>query len=324
MRRSAAIALLLPVLFLAGCGQDADTPAAEPGASESTTAPVEAASTGSEADRAVLAAIEVTGDLGAAPTVTFTPEIVLTAAAAVVVSEGEGAVLEEGQSVSLDFAVYAGDDVASLGSSWQDGMPTTIVLGDPTYYPELNAVLSGQRIGARVILGLPGNEGATAEDTYPVTLMVIEVVDARTVPARAEGETVEPAAGLPLVTLADSGEPSIEIPADAVEPTELVVQPLIKGAGATIEAGQSVTFHYSGWLWDGTPFDSSWAKGSPFVSPLGVGQLIEGWDTGLVGQTLGSQVLLVVPSDLGYGPNGSQTIPGGATLIFVVDLLDAA
>ena len=329
MRRSAAIALLLPALLLAGCGQDAETPAA-PEATENTSSPTEetpAGTVGSQQDRDVLAAIEVSGDLGAAPTVTFTPEIVLTAPAAVVASEGEGAELVEGQTITLDFAVYGGDDVTPLGSSWADGAPTTIILGDPTYYAELNGVLAGQRIGARVILGLPGNVGATAEESYPATLMVIEVTDAKDTPEpleRAEGTAVEPAAGLPVVTLADNGEPTIEVPADAVEPTELVVQPLIQGAGAAVEAGQVVTFHYSGWLWDGTSFDSSWGKGTPFTTQIGVGSLIDGWDSGLLGQTVGSQVLLVVPSDLGYGDAGSATIPGGATLIFVVDILAAA
>ena len=324
MRRSAAIALLLPALLLAGCGQEAETPAAP----ETTdSAPTETSATGSQADRDALATIEVSGPLGAPPTVTFTPEIVLTAPAAVVVSEGDGAELVEGQTITLDFAVYAGDDVASLGSSWADGAPTTIILGDPTYYDELNGVLAGQRIGARVILGLPGNVGATAEESYPATIMVIEVTDANDTPVpleRAEGTAVEPAVGLPVVTLADNGEPTIEIPTDAVEPTELVVQPLIEGAGAAVEAGQVVTFHYSGWLWDGTSFDSSWSKGTPFTTQLGVGSLIEGWDSGLLGQTVGSQVLLVVPSDLGYGDAGSGAIPGGATLIFVVDILAAS
>ncbi len=329
MRRSAAIALLLPALLLAGCGQDAETPGA-PEATENASSPTEetpAATTGSQEDRDVLAAIEVSGELGAEPTVTFTPEIVLTGPAAVVASEGEGAELVEGQTITLDFAVYGGDAVTPLGSSWADGAPTTIILGDPTYYAELNGVLAGQRIGARVILGLPGNVGATAEESYPATLMVIEVTDANDTPEpleRAEGTAVEPAAGLPVVTLADNGEPAIEVPAGAVEPTELVVQPLITGDGAAVEAGQVVTFHYSGWLWDGTSFDSSWAKGTPFTTQIGVGSLIDGWDSGLLGQTVGSQVLLVVPSDLGYGDAGSATIPGGATLIFVVDILAAA
>ena len=141
--------------------------------------------------------------------------------------------------------------------------------------------------------------------------------------ARAEGTPVEPAPGLPVVTLAETGEPSIDA-AGVAEPTELVVQPLITGAGAPVESGQTVTFHYSGWLLDGTPFDSSWANGAPFTTRIGTGDVIAGWDQGLVGQTVGSQVLLVIPGDLAYGPAGrAPVIPPDATLIFVVDILSA-
>ena len=121
------------------------------------------------------------------------------------------------------------------------------------------------------------------------------------------------------------GEPEIEVPAGTEEPTELVVQPLIKGAGPVVEAGQEITVQYKGWLFDGTLFDSSW-DGDPFPAPIGVDNLIAGWDEGLVGLTVGSQVLLVVPGDKGYGAEGSSSgsIPPNATLIFVVDILDAA
>jgi len=155
-------------------------------------------------------------------------------------------------------------------------------------------------------------------------VMVMEVLDAKDVPTRASGQAVVPPAGLPVVTLAENGEPSITIPADAQKPTELVVQTLIKGSGAVIEAGQNITVHYNGWLWDGTLFDSSWQSGQTMATPIGAGKLIPGWDQGLVGQTIGSQVLLVIPPELGYGVDGYNEIPGDATLIFVVDLLDVA
>ena len=74
--------------------------------------------------------------------------------------------------------------------------------------------------------------------------------------------------------------------------------------------------------WDGTEFDSSWG-GTPFQTTIGAGMVIAGWDQGLVGKTVGSQVLLVIPADLGYGAAGSGSIPGGATLVFVVDVLAA-
>ncbi len=91
-----------------------------------------------------------------------------------------------------------------------------------------------------------------------------------------------------------------------------------------MQSGQNVTFHYSGWLWDGTPFDSSWEKGAAFTTSLGTGQVIQGWDQGLVGQPVGSQVLLVIPPALGYGDAEQGSIPANSTLVFVVDILSAA
>ena len=84
---------------------------------------------------------------------------------------------------------------------------------------------------------------------------------------------------------------------------------------------------YRGQLWkDGSEFDASWTSGSATASPIGVGSVIPGWDKTLVGQTVGSQVLLVIPPDKGYGASGNAQagIKGTDTLVFVVDILDAA
>jgi peptidylprolyl isomerase len=107
---------------------------------------------------------------------------------------------------------------------------------------------------------------------------------------------------------------------------ELVAQPLIKGTGPEVTAGQNLTVHYTGVIWDtGKQFDSSWDRGEPSDFQIGTGNVIQGWDTGLVGQTVGSQVLLVVPPEQGYGSQGSKDagISGTDTLVFVVDILDA-
>jgi len=82
--------------------------------------------------------------------------------------------------------------------------------------------------------------------------------------------------------------------------------------------------HYTGWTWDGNKFDSSWDKGSTFSTTIGSGEVIKGWETGLIGKAVGSQVLLVVPPDQGYGTSANGPIPGGSTLVFVVDILNAS
>ena len=94
------------------------------------------------------------------------------------------------------------------------------------------------------------------------------------------------------------------------------------GTGATAEAGQTVTVHYTGWLENGNKFDSSVDRGQPFSFPLGTGRVIKGWDEGVKGMKVGGKRKLTIPSKLGYGAQGANgLIPPHATLIFDVELL---
>ena len=127
---------------------------------------------------------------------------------------------------------------------------------------------------------------------------------------------------LPQITRAANGAPSVDF-AGAVMPDGLVVEVLEAGAGAPVVAGQSITVHYTGWLWDGAKFDSSWDRGEPISFGIARGSLIDGWVDGLVGQPVGSKVLLSVPPEAGYGDRNMGPIPGGSTLVFVVDVLEA-
>ena len=94
------------------------------------------------------------------------------------------------------------------------------------------------------------------------------------------------------------------------------------GTGATAQAGQTVTVHYTGWLENGKKFDSSVDRGQPFSFPLGAGRVIKGWDEGVTGMKVGGKRKLIIPSNLGYGARGAGgAIPPNATLIFEVELL---
>ncbi len=106
------------------------------------------------------------------------------------------------------------------------------------------------------------------------------------------------------------------------ELTKLTVTPLIEGTGPKVKKGQSITTNYVGVFYDsGEEFDSSWERGQPATFPIGVGQVIPGWDNGLVGVTVGSRVQLDIPADQAYG-DGEGGRPGGP-LRFVVDILAA-
>ena len=100
------------------------------------------------------------------------------------------------------------------------------------------------------------------------------------------------------------------------------IETLKEGAGAEAKNGDTVTVHYTGTLENGTKFDSSLDSGTPFSFTLGTGEVIQGWDLGVLGMKVGEKRKLTIPSELGYGPQGAGgVIPPNATLIFEVELL---
>lgn len=105
--------------------------------------------------------------------------------------------------------------------------------------------------------------------------------------------------------------------------TELKIEDTEVGTGAEAKSGDKVSVHYSGFLTDGSPFDSSLASGQPFEFTLGAGEVISGWDQGVAGMKVGGKRLLTIPPDMAYGDQGAGgVIPPGATLVFEVELLE--
>jgi FKBP-type peptidyl-prolyl cis-trans isomerase FkpA len=103
----------------------------------------------------------------------------------------------------------------------------------------------------------------------------------------------------------------------------LQYEDLSEGAGAAAKAGDSIEVHYTGWLANGTKFDSSLDRGQPFAFKLGAGRVIKGWDEGVAGMKVGGKRTLVIPPDLGYGGDAQgDLIPANSTLLFEVELLD--
>ncbi len=129
-------------------------------------------------------------------------------------------------------------------------------------------------------------------------------------------------AALPEVSGSFGQKPALTFPAQAAS-GELEVKVLSQGSGDVVEAGDDLTAHYLGQSWGGGVFDNSYDRGGPATFPIGVGAVIAGWDDGLVGKQVGSRVLLSIPAHLGYGDRGvpQAGIAGGATLVFVVDIV---
>jgi len=266
--------------------------------------------------------VTVTGDPGTKPTVTFEPSYAGTKDEVKVISTGTGPVVTEGQLVTFDFVSVSGADGSEMQTNYGSTQPApAVVLDSSKVLPVVSQAMVGQPVGTRV-LAATDKAGQT---TGQWTLFVFDIKSATTPLTGPSGTPVTPPATLPAVTV-DNGVPTIAKP-DGDAPTQLVVQTLIKGDGATVAAGQTIVVNYVGIVWaSGKVFDSSWTRGATFTVPIGAGQVIPGWDEGLVGLTVGSRVLLVIPPDKGYGSQGSSdgTISGTDTLVFVVDILAAS
>lgn len=101
----------------------------------------------------------------------------------------------------------------------------------------------------------------------------------------------------------------------------LKVQDLVIGEGEEVKSGDTISIHYKGTLEDGVQFDSSYDRGEPFETQIGVGQVIKGWDLGVVGMKIGGKRILTIPAELGYGSQENGNIPANSTLIFEVELV---
>ena len=129
----------------------------------------------------------------------------------------------------------------------------------------------------------------------------------------------ESVAGLPAVT-ANAGEAPTITPPSGAAPTTLQTQDIIVGTGTEVLPTSTLTVHYTLMTWsNGSLVESSWTGGQPATFPLS--GVIAGWQQGLPGTKVGGRRLLVIPADLGYGPNGSGPIGPNETLIFVVDII---
>jgi peptidylprolyl isomerase len=276
--------------------------------------------------------VDVTGNAGEKPTLDVAAPFSTKRTSRRVIITGSGETVAKGDKVTIDYVAVNGRTGAEIASSYGD-RPLSLTL-DPTQVVRgMVKGLHGLTVGTRVIIAVAPKDayrrqggvsqvGIKKNDSI---VFVVDLEDRRAVLTEASGDPVEPVPGLPTVEIA-KGKPRISVP-KTDPPATLVAQPLIKGTGPAVGAGQNVTVHYTGVVWaSGKQFDSSWDRGRPLDVVLGAGSVIAGWDEGLVGQTVGTRVLLVVPPDKGYGSQGvpAAGIGANATLVFVVDILDAS
>jgi FKBP-type peptidyl-prolyl cis-trans isomerase len=276
--------------------------------------------------------VTVTGAFGRAPKVTIPdvkPPSTLTATDLI---EGHGGRVARGDLAIVNFVGYSwsGAKHKQLISSFSNKQPEALTVGQTI--SGLDKGLAGQRAGSRLLLSIPpkdgfgssGNQrlGVTGSDTL---VFVVDVLGSYPKTAAAHGQQL-PAGDpkLPSVSASAAGAaPPVQIP-KAPPPGTLQAKTLIQGTGPAVAKGKLLVAQYEGVIWrSGKVFDSSWQHGSPAAFVIGAGRVIPGWDKSLVGQRIGSRVLLVIPPKDGYGTRGNSQagIKGTDTLVFVVDIL---
>ncbi len=320
MRRAPAL-LIVPLLAaaaaLAGCGSSAPA---------SSKAP---ASGGSQAtDKAVTA----TGAFGASPHVSIPKAKPGAALFTKTLIQGAGKPLTTAESLVGNFVLYdwKGTTAKLVGSTYTSGSPT---LFSGQMLPGLEAALIGQKAGSRVLAVIPPKDGFGASGNPQIgvgaTDTLVFVIDMVSEIGNTDGATGSPVSGgggnLPAVAVTPGKAPTVKVPASA-PPAKLTIKTLAQGSGPKVAKGDYVVVQYTGVIWkSGKVFDSSWSRSAPFGFTIGAGQVVKGWDNGLLGQPVGSRVLLAVPPAEGYGKagvsSGTVKIAGTDTLVFVVDIL---
>lgn len=320
-----AIATILGVaLVLTGCtsGETESTDAATNANQYASTE--ECTTSGSVSD-----SVEVTGDFGTEPVVTFDSPLTATDTERTVTIAGTGTEkADTHRLVEVSLIGFSGTSgEAIITSGWDNPAASAYIQVDETQELEglaraVNCAVVGDRLTVAIppadAFGTTGRTelGITAEDSMVFVLDVKSIV-----PMTATGTDEAAVDGLPTVELAKDGTPTITIP-DAEAPSDLQIQTLKTGDGAVVASGDTVALEYTGVLWkDGEEFDSSWD--TPGLVQFPTTGVVEGFGAALVGQTVGSQVLAVIPPEQGYGEAGSPDagIESTDTLVFVLDIV---
>lgn len=311
------------LLLLAGCASSGS------GASATATSTNKAASTACTAPKSgsVSDAVKVTGAKNAEPTVTFAKPLKAKDTQRSTVTQGTGSKVENGETVDVALVAYNGATGAKLTSNGYAGTSTIpLTVGDSSMIPGLTQAVECAPVGSRLVTTTTAKDAWGDADPTSLNLkktdtvvFVVDVLDV--VPTKADGTPQPAQSGFPTVKLASDGKPTVTIQKGFTAPTTTKVEVLKKGTGATVASGDEVTVQYQGVnARTGKVFDQSWGRG---LSTFDTTQVVKGFSTALVGQTVGSQVLAVIPPADGYGSGGNSQagIKGTDTLVFVVDIL---
>jgi peptidylprolyl isomerase len=222
--------------------------------------------------------------------------------------KGTGAEAKAKDTVSTGYTMWVKTETGyDYIASSESETPINFVVGrGDAVFPGWEEGVQGMQVGGKRLLVVPPELGLGANGSGDIPANATLVME---------------------ITLEDVKEPQVATKVDPADYTTtasgLKYYDIVAGTGATPTAGQTVSVHYTGWLEDGTQFDSSVDRGQPFTFVLGQGNVIPGWDEGVATMKVGGKRQLVVPPELAYGADGAGgVIPPNATLTFDVELLD--
>jgi hypothetical protein len=270
--------------------------------------------------------VKAPGKVGTAPKVAFPTPLIAGITQKSDIAAGNGALLQAGQPVVVDVTILNGADGAVLQKTTYGSTGGSLITLGKSTFPAISLGLECERVGSRVAIvgSAKDSHSGQADPTNNIGAndSFVYVVDVKSAfPAKASGADQIPQNGMPSVVLAPDGTPGITIP-KINPPKGLQVNVLKSGSGAKVASGDYAVLKYTGVLWnDSTVFDSTWKTNQATALQIQKGTVVDGFAKGLIGQKVGSQVLLVVPPSQGYGAQGNGTVPANATLVFVVDIL---
>jgi peptidylprolyl isomerase len=305
-------ALVVTAVALTGCGGDSSSSAAASG------------------DALGVESVDVSGAVGSDPTVKFSGKVTDPTSSTKVLVQGSGAEVAKGDAVLLQSVIADGYTQKTVASSYKDHQPQVVTLSDQVSPIFLDALV-GKTVGSRVlvyasadkIFGPSGNTslGISNKD---VVLLVFDIVSKPL--AQPDGKSHPEPGWAPKIEKTKGVVSGLDFKGTPKPNGELRSATLQDGTGDVVKKGQTIVVRYLGQVYDGKqPFDENFSKDLTSF-PIGAGRVIKGWDKTLVGQKVGSEVILAIPPSEGYGKGGQSSagIKGTDTLYFVVDILGAA
>lgn len=308
--------LLVPVLVLAlaGCGSSSSSSSAA-----TSTDPLDA--------------VSITGAVGTKPQVEWKTKFTANDVQTTTLTKGDGDTIAEGDQVQAQIWIGNGFSQKEAYSTYDQGGAQTLTLNGQLS-PVFADAIKGAAVGSRIVVTAPADElvgeGGNADlgiSNKDPLLVVIDLLGKPKPPLDGpQGKPQPSPAWAPKLVTKGDKVTGLDFAKTPKPDGKLRSAVLIQGTGATVKKGQSITVNYLGQVYQAKqPFDESYTK-EPATFGIGTGQVIPGWDKTLVGQKVGSRVILAIPPQEGYGKQGQPQagIKGTDTLYFVVDILGAA